>query len=144
MTMTEPTSVRLTRTPSWVWFVFGLIVLAGVVVGVAGINHNSRPSLSVSASGASYAATASGVACSPSNGSVNVSGTLTGVGPVSGIGPSATIYDGSGQQIGSGEGPLTLVDPGQAVPFNFNVQVNGNPASCDFRWGAGPPPGLGG
>jgi hypothetical protein len=112
---------------------------------VVSIKHNSQTSLSVSASGASYAATASGVACSPSNGSVNVSGTFTGVASViSYVGPTATIYDGSGQQIGSGEGPLTAVNPGQSAAFNFNVAVNGNPASCDFSWGAGPPPGLGG
>ena len=93
-------------------------------------------------SGASYAATASGVSCDPSGGSVTVSGSFTGVGPVSGIGPSAQIYDSSGNMIGSNEAPLMLVNPGQTAPFNITVTTSGTPASCTVSWGAGPPPGY--
>jgi hypothetical protein len=105
---------------------------------------SSGGGLSVKLSGATYAATASGVSCDPSNGSVSVSGSFTAVGPTSALGPSATIYDSSGHQIGSGEGPLTTVNAGQSTPFIFTVSVSGTPASCDMTWGAGPPPGLGG
>ena len=120
------------------WATVVAVLLAGAVL-LAACQGEGLP---VKLSGANYAATASGVSCVPSNGTVTVSGTFTAVGPASALGPSATIYDASGNQIGNGGGFLTTVSQGRSAPFSFTVTTNGTPASCDVMWGAGPPPGL--
>jgi hypothetical protein len=147
-TGTSPFRVPMTNSPdpttavaAALWRRLGAIAALVTAVGIA-LASCSSGGLPVKLSGANYAATASGVSCAPSSGSVKVSGTFTAVGPASAIGPSATIYDSAGNQIGRGEGPLTLVNASQSAPFNFTVTVNGSPASCDVTWGAGPPPGL--
>lgn len=100
----------------------------------------SMASLPVSTEGATYAAVATGIRCVPGNGSISVSGTLTGAANVPAyVGVSAQALD-SGSQIGSANGPILTLDNGQSQTFNIRVSASRTPTSCRVSWYAGPPP----
>lgn len=139
----EPTSERSHPLVPVAVVAITIIVGVSVAVGIVSIITGQSSDLTVSTSGPTYAATASDVQCSPSGNSVTVTGSLTGASrnpAYSGV--SATVDDSSGNQIGSGEGPLLVLNDGQSQNFTITVPTNGTPASCHVTWGAGTPPGF--
>lgn len=103
----------------------------------------SAPTLPIKGQGATYAAVASGLQCTPHGQSVTITGTLTGAANVPAYsGVAGYVFDGSGMQIGSADGPILTLNHGQSQSFTITVSVTDTPASCVVGWGAGPPPGA--
>jgi hypothetical protein len=102
---------------------------------------SGAPSIPATVKSSSVASIVSDVHCEPQSRSVLVTGTLTGESTAPAYsGVVATVYDAQQKQIGSADGPIIVLDDGQAVPISMTVDVTGTPASCFVTWGAGPPP----
>lgn len=113
------------------WALFGSAAFA-----LTGCSGSTLP---VTLNGAVNVVQASGVSCSPSNGSVEVAGTLTAIStpPTETSEVSAEITDSSGKSIGTGETDHSLtMNNGDSASFDFTISVEGTPASCVVQWGA--------
>ena len=117
-----------------------VVFLTVAVTGMLG-GCSQGTSIPATVTGPTFPSVVSSVHCAVQSRSVLVTGTLTGVSTAPAYsGVVATVYGAGKKQIGSAEGPVIVLDNGQAVPISMTVDVTGTPASCVVTWGAGPPP----
>jgi len=99
--------------------------------------------VAVSLSPADNSLSQSGVTCSQNGSQFSASGTLTNVTKSLVVFSSAdlTLYDASGNELGTKDSALVSVQPGNS--YNWQVSANVGSAQvgrCDMSFTAGPPP----